>query len=161
MTEKKEKAMAADTTKTTAGIGVCNIGGAVKAEQGLAVVGTDGNILAIRNWGVTRFIFDAEGSAHADIEWTTFDEQDDVALLETLETALGDWQEDAVKDEFGIWLKENEHELERLRLVAFDRENPGHVMLNTTRMLMLLTGACRQLGRRLAQYETLMEGVRT
>ena len=34
MTEKKEKAMAADTTKTTAGIGVCNIGGAVKAAQG-------------------------------------------------------------------------------------------------------------------------------
>ena len=39
---------------------------------GVTVVGTDGNIVVMHNGGNARFIFDAEGSGHADVEWTTF-----------------------------------------------------------------------------------------
>ena len=143
----------ADTTKTTAGIGVVNIRAAVQSGTTVAAVGSDGNLLSIRNLSTTRYLFDAEGSAHADVEWTTFDEHDDLDLLDTLETTLTSWQGDALKEGFGSWLADNQHELERLKLVTFDHDNPGHVMLNTTRMLMLLTGACRQLGERLAIAE--------
>src|SRR3990167_9529557 len=46
--------------------------------------GADGNLMAIQNNGTTRFIFDAEGSAHAEIEWIAFDKHDDIALLDAL-----------------------------------------------------------------------------
>jgi len=63
---------AADTAKTTSGNGVVVIEGAVQNSAGITDVGSDGNILTIRNNTTTRFIFDAEGSAHADVEWIAF-----------------------------------------------------------------------------------------
>ena len=38
-------------------------------------------------------------------------------------------------------------------VVHFDRERPGHAMLNTTRLSMLLVGALRQIGARVESLE--------
>ena len=62
----------AHTTKSTAGGGVIELQSAIRSGTGLGDVGTDGNLLVIANNSTTRFIFDAEGSGHADVEWTTF-----------------------------------------------------------------------------------------
>lgn len=35
-------------------------------------IGADGNLVVIRNNSTARFIFDAEGSGHADVEWVAF-----------------------------------------------------------------------------------------
>ena len=56
---------AADTVKTTSAIGVLTLDSAVKTGTGQTVVGADGNLLAVRNFGTARFVFDAEGTLHA------------------------------------------------------------------------------------------------
>jgi hypothetical protein len=138
---------AADTTKTTGGFGVIALDSFVKSGTDVTGCGADANLVSISNGGsTTRFIFDAEGSAHADVEWTTFDQYDDLVLLETLEKTM-------LAQEFGGWVDENRAELERLNIAHFD-DRPGHAMVNWTRLSMLLVGALRQLGTRLETMRT-------
>ena len=63
---------AANTTKSTSGEGLMQFDAAINSGTGSATVGTDGNMVAFTNNGNARFLFDAEGSGHADVEWTTF-----------------------------------------------------------------------------------------
>lgn len=140
------------TTKSTSGFGVVNVAAGVKSGSGVSSVNSDGNLLSISNYATVRFIFDAEGSAHADVEWTTFDDYNDLALLTDLERAMLA-QRDPVKSEFVDFLQYNHADLEQSGVVRFDRDNPGHAMLNTTRLSMLLVGALRQIGGRLASLE--------
>jgi len=64
---------AATTTKSTSGRGVVAIDAMVKdGSTGAEAVGSDGNILSISTADTVRFIFDAEGSGHADVEWVTY-----------------------------------------------------------------------------------------
>jgi len=135
---------AADTGKTTAAVGVIQMTAEVKSNSSSGAVGADGNLLVITNYSLTRFIFDGEGSAHADVEWTTFQDHDDCQLLTHLEDSMLEWR-DPIKSEFGSFLGENALALERLGIVHFDRDLPSHAMLNTTRLAMLHTGAIRQL----------------
>lgn len=137
----------ADTTKTTAGRGVVEIWAQEKSGTSSGACSTDVNLLVIRDYTETRFIFDAEGSAHADVEWTTFGEEDDVALLNAFEKTIIAHQ-DPLRRQFGSWLEDNRIMLEQLGLVQFDRDRPGHAMVNTTKMMMLLVGAMRQMGQR-------------
>lgn len=61
-----------NTAKTTAGSAYLMLIAQKKSGTTFGDTGADANLFAIRNNGTTRFLFDAEGSAHADIEWTTF-----------------------------------------------------------------------------------------
>ena len=63
---------AADTTKSSVGYGVVRLQAAVKSGTGRTGVGSDGNLVTIDSLGDTRFIFDAEGTGHADVGWTTY-----------------------------------------------------------------------------------------
>ena len=111
--------------------------------------GADANLAVIRNNTTTRFIFDAEGSAHSDVEWTTFDEYDDVSLLNKLEITT---RPDAITSEMGEFLEENRGELENLDIAHFD-DRPGHAMVNFTKLSMLLVGAIGQQNVRLQAVE--------
>lgn len=142
----------ADTTKSTSARGVVALGAVVKDGTDVKAVGSDGNLVVIRTYGQTRFIFDTEGAAHADVEWTTYDDYDDVALLTDLEHAMLA-EQDPLKASFVDVLQYNHRQLEDAGLVHFDRDNPGHAMLNTTRLSMLLVGALRQIGGRLTTLE--------
>lgn len=147
--------MAADTAKTTSAYGVVVITARIKSGTGVAAVGSNGNLVTIRNAATTRFIFDAEGSAHADVEWTTYDDYDDVALLTDLERAMLA-QRDPVKAGFVDFLQYNHNALEAAGIVHFDRENPGHAMVNTTKLSMALVGAIRQMNARMDALEARM-----
>lgn len=61
-----------DSTKSTAGEGAVHIVAAQKSGTSTADMAANTNLLVIRNRGTTRFIFDADGDAHADVSWTTF-----------------------------------------------------------------------------------------
>jgi hypothetical protein len=61
---------AADTTKATNALGQIHLYASVKTGTGLGDVGANGNLATIGNRGVARFIFDAEGTGHADDVWT-------------------------------------------------------------------------------------------
>jgi hypothetical protein len=139
---------AANAGKTTGSYGVVDIQAKVKSGASVTSVGADGNLLSIRNAATTRFIFDAEGSAHADVEWVAFDEHDDLALLDTLEQTV-------VAQGFGGWIEENKTLLERLNIAHFD-DVPGHAMVNWTRLSMLMVGALRQIAPRLGRLEAAL-----
>ena len=126
------------------GIGGGGIGGAT---------GVDANLVVIQDSSggtSTRFIFDEDGDAHADVQWTTFDTHDDVALLGALDATMS--KRDAITHAFGQTISENKVALMDAGVVNFYDDGP-RAMLNTTRLAMLHTGAIRQLGARVETLE--------
>jgi hypothetical protein len=141
-----------DTTKTTSARGVVEARAYKKDGAGITSPGSNANLFVILSSSQAQFIFDEEGSAHANVEWTTFDEHDDVSILENLERSMLAWH-DPIKAQFAGMLQERHRELESLGIVTFDRDNPGRAMLNLTRLSMLLTGAVRQVAGRVERLE--------
>ena len=147
-----------NTTKSTSAAGAVTLNASLKSGTTYSNMGTDANLVIIRDYSTCRFIFDKEGSAHADVNWTTFDDHDDVAMLSDLQTAMAHHQGDGVRDQFVDFLKYNQGALEEAGIVHFDRDNPGHAMVNFTKLSMLLTGAILQLSQRqVALEKRLME----
>jgi len=136
-----------NTAKTSAARGYVEIYAHKKSGTGITAPGADSNLLIIASGANVRFIFDQEGSAHAEVEWTTFDDYDDMALLADLETAMLA-QRDPVKAQFADFLRYNRAGLEQAGIVHFG-DTPGHAMVNFTRLSMLLVGAIGQLATRL------------
>lgn len=136
----------ASTGKTVASAGAVDIRGSLKSGTGQTTLGTDGNILVVRDNTTTRFIFDAEGSAHADVEWIAFDRYDDLTLLNGLDTEMRRRAGDVVSGAFSEWVRESRDVLQRERIMNFYDDGP-RAMMNMTRMHMLEVGAIRQLGR--------------
>jgi hypothetical protein len=132
--------------------------GVLRSGAGTTSQGADANLLSIRNANTTRFIFDAEGSAHADVEWIAFDDHDDAGLLMAFETAL-QTKIDPLRQNFGEWMTENRRKLQELRLVTFNED--GHHFVNFTRLNMLLCGAVRQLADQARGYEKRLAGLET
>jgi len=136
-------ATTATGTRSTAAVAPVYLRASLKSGTGTASVGTDKNLVVITDAGTTRFIFDTEGSAHADVEWTTFDDHDDVALLSKLDAAM---TRDPIKTEFGRYLGDYREELQAAKVVNFYDDGP-RAMVDFTRLAMLHTGAIRQLGQ--------------
>ncbi len=65
----------ANTAKSTSAVGVITMAAATKSGTGRTAVTTNGNLVVMKNDGTTRFIFDGEGSGHADVEWTTYSDE--------------------------------------------------------------------------------------
>lgn len=150
VTIRASSGCAADTTKSVGGFGIFHVRAGVVSGTSYANVGADGNLMVIANNTTTRFIFDAEGSAHADVEWTTYDAFDDVALLGKLDAAM---TQDPVKTAFGQFLADYRQELQTAKIVNFYSPDGPRAMVNFTRLSMLLVGAVRQLGERLQLAE--------
>lgn len=144
-----------NVAKTTAAVGVHIISGALRSGTAAVACGADANILVVRNLATARFIFDAEGSFHADVESTTFDAYDDLALLGDFEAHIAN--SDKVKEGFSGFLKYNREALEAANIVHFDNDNRGHAMINLTRLAMLQCGAIRQLNEKFDRLERVLE----
>lgn len=149
-----------DGTRSTAGIGVIQLDAAAKDGTGGTTVGADKNMVVFSDNGTVRYIFDSDGSAHADVEWTTFDKFDDLQALEALDMEFQRRRGDPIRAEFGSWLAEHRDILQREKIVNF-YDNGPRAMLNTTRLAMLHTGAIRQLGRRLEEQRKQLEALKT
>jgi hypothetical protein len=149
---------AADTTKTTSGHGVIAISAWItNGGTSVEAPGADANLLTIEQGNTTRFIFDAEGSAHADVEWVPFDEYDDVKLLEVLEGEFAR-RGNPIKDQFGDWVGQRRAILQDAGVVKFYDDGP-RAMVNFTRLQMLTVGAIRQMAERLKRYEHELIGL--
>ena len=65
-----------NTTKGSSAQGSVWLQGAIAdSGNGKTNLGADGNLCVIADTHLARFIFDAEGSGHADVEWTTFSDE--------------------------------------------------------------------------------------
>jgi len=142
-----------DSAKTTSARAYIELYSAKKSGTSITTPGANANLVAIGEGanGLMRFLFDVEGSAHADVEWVPFDEHDDVALLGALETEFAR-RRDPIRDGFGEWMGEHARALQSERVVNFYDDGP-RAMVNFTRLSMLLVGAVRQQGARLALLE--------
>jgi hypothetical protein len=106
---------------------------------------TNENLVVMRSGSTTRFIFDADGDAHADVQWTTFDKYDDAQMARTL--AVAKQGPGFIRSEFDDWLKYNDSDLVTAGILSPEG------MLNTTRLLMLHNGAVTQLWARIVELE--------
>ena len=140
---------AADTTKATNAQGIVHIRSYIyDGSTNVIAPGTDQNLVVFGSASSARFIFDAEGSGHADVEWVTFDKHNDLQVLEDMEYLVAPGQ---VVRQFGDVIKHDRAFFEDEGLFHDIREvGDGRMrgMMNYTRMLMLHSGAIRQVGGR-------------
>ena len=140
-----------NTTKGTGARAVYEWYAAKKNGTTKGNVGADGNMaMWAQNDGTVRFIFDAEGSGHADVEWTTYDKHDDIALINDMESELLLNEDEAQTD--------RRHALEATGIIgegSWHTENgKPRAMVNFTKLSMLHHGALIQMGQ---VYEALMK----
>ena len=132
-----------NTAKTTAGYGAVRVVAQEKSGTTVGAVSADGNLMSIGTDGTVRFIFDTEGSAHADVEWTTFDREDDMQLIKDIEATF-------VPDVFGESVKYKADDLVKLGLFgegSIRQEPNGKMrgMMNSTKMTMLHHGTLNKI----------------
>ena len=145
------------TTRATLARAPVVITGSKISAASIADTGADSNILGVGVGNTAgsitmRFFLDSDGDSHQDVgtAWTTFDDHDDLALLNTL-AAHVTRPDDPIREQFGDWLKERREPLERMKLVTFNED--GHHFVNMSRLSMLNVGAIRQMGRQLERLE--------
>ena len=145
------------TTKATNSSAYNHIVASKKTGTSVGAVGADANLLVIANHSTTRFIFDAEGSAHADVEWIPFAAHDDVLMLRDLEATM-------VPDLFGKAMKYNRGFFESVGILHDVRREPDGMMrgmLNQTRLGMLHTGAICQVADEVTTLKTRIKDLET
>lgn len=143
--------------KTSLGYGAIVMDGYKKSGTTIGALGANANLLSLTNAGTVKFIFNGDGSSYQAIgtAWTTMsDTEDDVALLTALCAGVSGPQ-DPVHREFAHFMRDHRDTLERLDIVHFN-DGPGddgEPFLNTSKLLMLLTGAVRQTADRISKLE--------
>jgi hypothetical protein len=136
-----------NSTRSTAGTAPISLAALLKSGTSAGDPAANANLVIIQSNGTTRFIFDSDGDAHADVSWTTFDTHNDLELLASLEGELAG--KDALREGFHDWMTYNRDALAASQLVTFNDD--GHHFVNFTRLSMALCGAVRQLGAQNAQ----------
>ena len=82
------RVVSTDTTKNTSADAPLALDARLKSGSGTDEVASNGNLVTIKTTDTTRFIFDKEGSGHADIEFTTYDDYNDIELMRGVHGAL-------------------------------------------------------------------------
>ena len=138
--EVDARAISGSTTVSTLADGCIYLD--AKEISGTSVVAFSGgeNILVVGTNGTSRFIFQENGDAHADVAWLTFDDYDDVSLVRTMNNMMSGLS------------REQKSSLEHLGLFTFHESRPGG-FLNLTRAVMLLFGTVLQIEQRLRMIE--------
>lgn len=140
-----------DITKTTVGTAAIELRALKKSGTTWAGVGVDDNMVIISDaaGAGTRFIFDAEGSGHADVGWVTYDAYDDFVLVRTVEEELLAIEHSAKTA--------RRHMLEDARIIGKDswhfENGKPRAMVNFTRLAMLHHGALLQAGEKFERIE--------
>ena len=135
------------TTKSASGGGAIHIGVNNRNGSGTNVtnVNSDGNLLVIRNFTNTRFIFDAEGTFHSDVGTATYDEYEDAHLVRAMDLSTS--TKGLIASKFDDFVKYNHEDLAAARIVGREEDGTPNSMVNWTAMSQLHNGAIWQ------QYE--------
>ena len=140
--------------KTSANNGTVNIRAYKVSSNDRAQLSANENILSIYGASATRFIFDADGDAYADSQWTTYDDHDDIAMLHDIEATM-------IPDLFGKCMKYDSEYLQKTGIIgegSIRQENgKTRAMINTNRLQMLHHGAIRQVHQQLQDVKEFYE----
>lgn len=136
----------ADTTSTTAAVGVINVRAFEGSGTGGVAIGTGDNAFVVQNATAARFIVKGNGDLYVrNATLTVFDDHDDAQLIRALDLAIG---AENLERPFDDMLQYNRADIERLGLAAFDDES-GDVFINLPKAVKLLFGAVWQLNERI------------
>jgi len=156
-----------------------NAGRAHATNTGYQAMNSNGNMMSLTCYDGTnnyrRFLWDAEGSAHAEVEWTTFDDYCDIELLRGVPGAMTPCYAPTYKETFGRDMIYNLEKYAELGLVGknsmhWETREDGRIqlrgMVNTTSMMMLHHSTIIQMADRLTaridgietQLKALTEG---
>ena len=130
--------------KSNSSNGGIDLRGNKKSGTNAGGMGSNANLMVVRNHTDTRFIFDAEGDFHADSSNTTFDEYDDAQLARTFDISHG---RGVIESKFDKFISYNHEKLADLRLVGREDDGTPNHFINVTGMQRLHNGAIWQ------QYE--------
>ena len=139
-----------DTGKTTSSSGGFRVNASQEDGTGRKAYTADGNLMNIATGGTTRFLFDTEGSAHADVEWTTWaDDYNDIELIRSIK----DYASPTAERFYDLEL------LEEMKIIGKDslhyENGKARVMLNQTGLLKLHHAAFVQI------WDSLQEQIGT
>ena len=140
---------------STSSTGAIMLAASQKSSTSHGLTSVDTNLVVIREHGTAQFVFKETGWLYANGGSTTFDEYDDLALIEDISTAVAA-QEDPIGREYQEFVTYNRDVLEATKLVSFDDE-ANTTFLNLTRFPMLFIGAFRQMGERMKKMEAALE----
>ena len=158
---------AASTAKTTSASALYVFyTGITDGGTGVTNPGSNQNLVAVWSGNDTaRFILDVEGSGHSDVEWTTYDREDDLSLMDAVEDAmLGKRLTPGRFGENSLYY--DREYLESTQIIGKDSWHVEHradgrvqnrAMVNWTRLAMLHHGALLQVGDRLKDVEARAE----
>ena len=142
-----------NTAKSTSSDANIMISARKKDSTGVQNVGSDGNLVAIRNYNTTRFVFDAEGSFHADVESTTYDSYNDAQLVRAYDLSHG---KGMIESKFDQFIDYNHETLAELKLVGRNEDGTPNRMVNVTGMQHLHNGAIWQQYTEMQKMKELM-----
>ena len=135
------------TTKSASGSGAIHIGVNNRNGGGTSVtsVNSDGNLLVIKNYTSTQFIFDAEGTFHSNVGTATYDEYDDAQLVRAMDLSTS--TKGLIASKFDEFIQYKHEDLADAKIVGRDEDGTPNSMVNWTAMSQLHNGAIWQ------QYE--------
>ena len=144
---------AADTTKSTAGIGIITTRSCVKSGTGITAPGADANLFAIRSDTNTRFIFDQEGEMHSDAVIGAGDDWDDWNDL-----ALASDLSRLPKAKWDEMMRYGAEDFERAGLLTLSTDEDGtrHAFIKTKAMLQFSMCCFREVYDRMRRYERVL-----
>jgi len=157
-----------DTTTKAAsgGTGYLTLRADKKSGTSTAAAGSDANLVSIRTAGAYRFIFDAEGTAHADVGTATYDDYCDVEVLRGLLGQTVEGYKENYQDRFGKDLMYNlcfyeENKLIGKNSIHWEQRDCGkwqqRAMINFTGLTMLHHSTIIQLADRVDARLTAIE----
>lgn len=150
------------SVRSTGAVAATMIDNETRSGNTTTTMSANTNMVCFRTNGITRQIFDSDGDSHQDVgtTWTNYDDHDDLAILDAAAICLAR-EGDPLREHFVRFCEDNRRVLESLPgkpLVAFNED--GHHFLNVSRLVMLLTGAVRQIGRELALTKAELKALR-
>jgi hypothetical protein len=137
-------ANASNTAKSTSAFGNVVLKGSVQSGNAAGNAESNGNLVTIANHTNTRFIFDAEGSFHADVESTTYDNYDDAQLVRAFDLSH---KKGVIESKFDKFIAYNHENLADMKLVGREEDGTPNHFINVTKFQQLHNGAIWQ------QYE--------
>lgn len=145
------------TTEATGSNAAVEVGALLKSGTATTAFAADDNIVAFKNNGNATHIFKGNGDSYEDgAGWTAYDTEDDRALIDAIDFTL-DKALRSMRSDSAAWMAENETSLERLGIVAFNRDTDSRPYVNKSRLAMLHNGAIRLMGREILDLKRRLE----
>lgn len=137
-----------DTTRSTAAVGAVEVRGHTISGTGVANMGTNANILVVKNNAGTQFLVDAEGDIHmnATSNINAWDDENDLDLINALRGSLVP----QLRERYGDMVRQMRPILEAGKIATFNDgdDGDGSIFLNIPNALLLTMDGLRQMHER-------------